>query len=164
MKFTLTHTFDYPVEKVWDMFHDPEAHVAKFAAMGHQEIEVVSSEVSEYELDITISRKVEMEIPAVAKKFLPPTNTVISTDHWEAREDGSFGGHFEVDVQGVPSSSSGITELVAIDDDSCSYTVELEVKVNIPLVGDRIAKAIKPQLEAQLLEEFRADDEWLASR
>ena len=53
--------------------------------------------------------------------------------------------------------------MVPIDEDSCRYTVQLEVKVKVPLVGDKIAGALKPQLEAQMNQEFEAAEHWLAS-
>jgi hypothetical protein len=48
------------------------------------------------------------------------------------------------------------------DGTGCTYTVRLDVKVKVPLVGDRIAKALRPQLEAQLAQEFEAAEAWLA--
>ena len=89
MKFEMTHEFAYPAETVWEMMHDPDSHVAKFERMGHTDMEVLSSEVTDTSLDLVLRRQVEMEIPSVAKKFLSPSNTVTSNDHWEDRGDGS---------------------------------------------------------------------------
>ena len=89
MKFEMTHEFAYPAETVWEMMHDPDSHVAKFERMGHTDMEVLSSEVTDTSLDLVLRRQVEMEIPSVAKKFLSPSNTVTSNDHWEDRGDGT---------------------------------------------------------------------------
>ena len=69
MKISAIHQFDYPAATVWEMLHNPDSHVAKFARMGHSDIEVVSSEVTDTTLDIVLVRQVEMDIPSVAKKF-----------------------------------------------------------------------------------------------
>ena len=161
MKISAIHQFDYPAATVWEMLHNPDSHVAKFARMGHSDIEVVSSEVTDTTLDIVLVRQVEMDIPSVAKKFLQPTNTVTSTDRWEDRGDGTYGGHFSVDIKGAPAESKGITKLVPINDVACEYTLEVAVKVKVPLVGEKIAGALRPQLETQLQGEFEAAEAWL---
>jgi len=162
MKLTVSHHFDLPLDTVWAMFHDPDSHVAKFEAMGHKDLEVLESKVGDDTLDLTIRRTVELEVPSVAKKILSPTNTVTSTDHWERKADGSAGGHYSVDIKGVPAKTSGVTKLVAASDGGSDYTVELEVKVGVPLIGEKIAGALKPQLQKQMEAEFEACDAWLA--
>ena len=84
--------------------------------MGHIDMEVLSSEVTDTSLDLVLRRQVEMEIPSVAKKFLSPSNTVTSNDHWEDRGDGTYGGQFTVEIKGAPAESRGKTSLVPIDD------------------------------------------------
>ena len=163
MKLKMAHHFDHPIDQVWAMFHDPESHTAKFTSMGHRDLEVVAQETTADTLDLTIRRTVELEVPSIAKKLITPTNTVTSIDHWERRADGTFGGHYSVDIKGVPAKTSGKTNLVA-GDGGADYTVELEVKVSVPLIGEKVAGALRPQLEAQLEAEFAACDAWLADR
>jgi hypothetical protein len=69
-----------------------------------------------------------------------------------------------VDIKGVPAKTSGRTRLVAAPDGGADYTVELEVKVSVPLIGEKVAGALRPQLEAQLESEFAACETWLAER
>ena len=164
MKLALEHRFTHPVDAVWAMVHDPESHVAKFAAMGHRDIEVVASEVTPSSLDLTLRRQVDMDVPAVAAKLLQPTNTVTSVDHWTRAGDGTLAGRYEVAIKGVPAETRGVTSVVAAGDDACTYAIELDVKVKVPLVGDRIAKALRPQIEAQVRQEFDACETWLAQR
>jgi hypothetical protein len=163
VKLTLEHRIERPVADVWAMLRDPDAHVAKFAGMGHRDIEVVSSAVTDTSLDLTLRRQVDMDVPAIAARFLQPTNTVTSVDHWTRADDGTLVGHYEVDIKGVPAETRGTTSVVPDGDAACTYVIELDVKVKVPLVGDRIAKALRPQIEAQVLEEFAAADTWLSS-
>jgi hypothetical protein len=165
MDLTRSHHFAHPIDEVWAMLHHVDAHVAKFDHMGHREIVVVSSDVTDDTLDVTIRRVLDIEVPSVARKILKPTNTVTSTDHWQRNEDGNCEGHYEVDIKGVPVESHGTTEVVADDDgEGCTYTVALVVKVKVPIVGDKIAGALRGQLEKQIDTEFEACEAWLGSR
>lgn len=159
----MAHHFDHPAERVWEMFHDPASHIAKFTTMGHRDLEVLEEARTDDTLDLTIRRTVELEVPSIAKRVITPTNTVTSVDHWERRADGTYGGHYSVDIKGVPAKTSGRTNLVEADDGGADYTVELEVKVSVPLIGEKVAGALRPQLEAQLEAEFAACETWLAA-
>jgi carbon monoxide dehydrogenase subunit G len=159
---TLTHRFSHPLDAVWAMLHDPASHVAKFTGMGHRDLEVVSTESTDTSLDVTIRRTVEMEVPAVARKLITPTNTVTSVDHWSRESDERLAGRYTVDIKGVPAETRGRTSVVADGPDACTYTIELSVKVKVPLIGEKVAGALKPQLTEQIEAEFAACDTWLA--
>lgn len=161
MELSFSHDFAQPIDVVWAMLHDPAAHVAKFERMGHTDLEVLSEEVGDSSLDLTIRRQVSVEVPSIAQKFISPNNTVTSVDHWERVDDDTCKGHYTVDIKGAPAETKGTTSVVATDE-GCTYTVKLDVKVKVPLVGDRVAKALKPQLERQMESEFEAADAWLA--
>lgn len=161
MELTFSHDFDQPIDVIWSMLHDPDAHVAKFTRMGHTDLEVLDQTVTDTTLDLTIKRQVEIEVPSVAKKFISPSNTVTSVDHWERVDDDTCQGHYEVDIKGAPAETKGSTSVEATGT-GCRYTVVLDVRVKVPMVGDRIAKALKPQLEKQMIEEFDAAEAWLA--
>jgi carbon monoxide dehydrogenase subunit G len=164
VKLTLEHRLERPIAEVWAMLRDPDSHVAKFAGMGHRDIEVVSSAGTDTSLDLTLRRQVDMDVPAVAARFLQPTTTVTSVDHWTRADDGSLAGSYEIDIRGVPAETRGTTSVVPDGAEACTYVIELDVKVRVPLVGDRVAKALRPQIEAQVLEEFAAADAWLSRR
>lgn len=162
MDITLSHHFDRPFADVWAMLCDPDAHVAKYEHMGHRDVSVVSSDVAGDSFDITIVRQVDIDVPGIAKKVINPSNTVTSTDHWELGVDGTATGQTEVDIKGVPVQSTGKATLVAGSDDGCDYSVALTVKVKVPLIGEKVAGALRPQLEEQLAGEFAAGEAWLA--
>lgn len=161
MELTFTHRFDRSIDEVWAMVHDPASHVAKFTRMGHRDLEVVDEVVTDSSLDLTIRRQVDIDVPSVAAKFISPSNTVTSVDHWERAADGTLSGHYSVDIKGAPAETRGTTA-VRPDGDGSLYTVVLDVKVKVPLVGDRVAKALRPQLEHQMEQEFEAAEAWLS--
>ena len=160
MELTFTHRFDATIDEVWAMVHDPDAHVAKFTRMGHTDLEVLDHTSTDTTLDLTIRRQVTVEVPSIAQKFISPTNTVTSVDHWQRDGDDRCSGHYSVDIKGAPAETRGTTLLVAAGD-ACDYTVKLDVRVKVPLVGDRVAKALRPQLERQMAQEFEAATAWL---
>src|SRR4051812_26621085 len=161
MDITGTHHFDRPIEEVFAAYLDPDSHVARFESMGHKDIRVRSVERGDDSLAITISRDVDIDVPGVAKKFLKPTNHVTSIDRW-ARVDGVPTSRSKVELKGVPVDSSAVATLTADDDGTgCTYEVTVSVKVKVPLVGDKIANALKGQLSEQIDAEFAAADAWL---
>ena len=101
-------------------------------------------------------------IPSFAKKFIKPRNTVVSIDDWNDFGDGTFGGTFTLDTHGVPVDIKGQTLLVANGDDKSDYTVTIDIKVSVPLIGGKLENFSKGIVNAQMDEEFRLGDAWLA--
>ena len=156
------HTFDAPIEKCWQMFHDPASHVAKFEGMGHHDVEILAEAVTDDHLHIEITREVDVEgIPGFAKKFMKPRNTVVSIDDWFDHGDGTYGGEFSLDTKGVPVEITGTTLLEAAGKKT-HYTVTLEISVKVPLVGGRLAAFSRSIVDRQLEDEFGLGDTWLA--
>jgi hypothetical protein len=163
MEFTRTHVFDAPAADCWKMFSDPKSHVAKFEKMGHIGVEVVEKKKTKKQLRIVITREVEVEgIPGFAKKFIKPRNRMVSTDEWNDHGDGTYGGHFRLDSEGVPVKISGTTHLEP-DGDETIYTVTIDLQVKVPLVGGKLADFAKGIASRQLEEEFAIGDDWLES-
>ncbi len=71
------------------------------------------------------------------------------------------GGAFTLDTQGAPVEISGTTVLVA-DGERTKYEVNVEIDVQVPLVGGKLADFSKGIVEKQLTEEFALGDTWLA--
>ncbi|MEZ5320956.1 MAG: DUF2505 domain-containing protein [Microthrixaceae bacterium] len=163
MEITRTHTFDAPAEQCWAMFSDPASHTNKFERMGHIGVEVVEKKKTKKQLRIVITREVEVDgIPGFAKKFIKPRNTMVSTDEWNDLGDGTYGGTFVLDTKGVPVQISGRTRLEPKGQQT-EYTIVLDIKVNVPLVGGKLADFSKGIALRQLDEEFAIGDEWLAA-
>lgn len=164
MHLALTHHFDRSLDELWAMIADPEAHVAKYRHMGHRDVEVLRTAQGDGWIEIAIVRQVDVEVPAVAKRFIHPANTVTSEDRWERHADGAITGRSDVGIRGVPVASVGSSRLVAGGSGACDQTIELALDVKVPVVGERVAKAMRSQLEAQIRAEFAASEDWLAGR
>lgn len=144
------------------MVHDPDSHVAKFAAMGHREIEVVDCEVDDDRLRIVIDRLVDVEVPSFARKVIRPTNRVRSVDEWHRKDDSTCAGSFTLSTAGVPIEIAGTTSLTARAERS-DYRIDVDLTVRVPIIGGRIAEVAKGIVQRQLDDEFRLADDWLST-
>ncbi len=162
MDYKATHTFDAPIERVWEMFTDREAHVAKFTEMGHRDIEIVECTQSNDLFRLVVRRVVDVELPGFARKVLKPTNTVITTDVWRDHGDGTYGGDWHLETIGAPVDIKGTTKLVPASEGKTRYELGVTLKVNVPLIGGRIADWAKGDTAKQIKQEFAAGDTWLA--
>jgi len=162
MDLTDTHTYDAPIDAVMDMFADEEAVTARYASMGHRDIEVLECERTDDSLVVKTSRVVDVDLPGFAKKVLKPTNTMVQTDEWTAVDGGDWDGTFKVDVAGSPVELSGKMRMTP-DGEQTDSTVTITMNVKVPLVGGKIADwAGKNEVRTTLAAEFAAGDAWLA--
>jgi hypothetical protein len=98
-------------------------------------------------------------IPGFAKKFVGDEINIIQTEDWTS----SAKGIINLVIPGKPGEITG-TALVTEDPDGTTETVNLAVKVNIPLVGGKIEGLITDLLSKALRAEHRTGVEWLQSR
>lgn len=164
MQIEQHHTFEAPIAACWAMFSDPASHIAKFEGMGHHGVTVVEKKKTKKQLHIVITREVDIDgIPGFARKFVKPRNTVVSVDDWNDFGDGTYGGTFTLDTQGVPMEIRGTTLLTDAGDDRTDYTISIDLKVNVPLVGGKLADFGRSIVLKQLTQEFALGDAWLGS-
>lgn len=162
MKFTMQHTFDAPIDRVWAMFSDPDAHVTKFTAMGHRDIDVLESEMSDDSIHLVVTRVVEMDLPGFAKRVMKPTNTVVTTDDWHRNADGTCEGTQDIDTKGAPVKVNASTKLVGAAQRT-EYTVEIDLSVKVPLIGGKLSDWSRGMVSKQVEQEFNAGDSWLST-
>ena len=162
MLIECVHTLDADVERCWEMIRTPDFHVRKFEQMGHHNVEIVAQELDDHEVYFHIARDVEVDqIPAFARKFFSPKNHVVSHDRWSAYDDGTFAGEFSAHSRGVPVKVSGTT-LLEPDGSRTTYTITTDVRINIPLVGNRFNGYAEDLTRMQFAEEYDLADQWLA--
>lgn len=161
MDFTGEHEFDAPIDRVWAMFQDPRSHTAKFASMGHRDIEIVESTQTEDAFHLVVRRVVDVDLPGFAKRVMKPTNTVTTTDDWQRHDDGTCTGAQQVSTQGAPVKIEATTRLDPRDGITL-YTVSVHLEVKVPLIGGKLSDWAKGMVGTQLDQEFAAGDRWLA--
>ena len=96
-------------------------------------------------------------IPGFAKKFVGDEINIVQSEEWTSPEKGNI----HVSIPGKPGEMVG-TALLTEDPDGTTETVNLTVKVNIPLVGGKIEGLIADLLSKALRAEHRTGVKWLA--
>ena len=96
-------------------------------------------------------------IPSFAKKFVGDEINIVQSEDWTSPEKGNI----HVTIPGKPGEITG-TALVTEDPDGTTETVNLTVKVNIPLVGSKIEGLIADLLTKALRAEHKVGVDWLA--
>jgi hypothetical protein len=109
-------------------------------------------------MTVTIDQVQEAKgIPGFAKKFVGDEINIVQTEDWTAPAKGNI----HITIPGKPGEMSG-TALLTEDPDGTTETVNLTVKVNIPLVGGKIEGLIADLLSKALRTEHKVGVEWLA--
>jgi uncharacterized protein DUF2505 len=96
-------------------------------------------------------------IPGFAKKFVGDEIHIVQTEDWTSPEKGNI----NLVIPGKPGEITG-TALVTQDPDGTTETVNLTVKVNIPLVGGKIEGLVADLISRALRAEHHVGVEWLA--
>ena len=162
MEFSASHRYDRPLDQVSAMFLDPEAHVGRYALMGHSEIEILEVDAGDDVLDLKTVRTVEGEVPKMAQKIIKPTNTVTTTDRWE-RSGGVFTGRSRIEASNVPGIATIAAVIEPDGDTACTYNIVLTLDLKVPLIGDRFVALLRPQVMEIVDAEFEAWDRWLTT-
>lgn len=98
-------------------------------------------------------------IPAFASKFVGDEITIVQEEDWTT----PTGAAVTVTIPGKPGDMSGRAELAGTGSGTVE-TVDLTVRVSIPLVGSKIEKLIADLLVKALRKEHEVGTEWLARR
>ncbi len=96
-------------------------------------------------------------IPSFARKFVGEEINIVQSEDWTSPEKGNI----HVSIPGKPGEMSG-TALLTEDPDGTTETVNLTVKVNIPLVGGKIEGLVANLLSKALRAEHKVGRDWLA--
>jgi hypothetical protein len=96
-------------------------------------------------------------IPGFARKFIGDEINIVQSEDWTAPEKGNI----TVVIPGKPGEMSG-TALLTEDPEGTTETVNMQVKVNIPVVGGRLEGFIADMLRKALGAEHREGVAWLA--
>jgi hypothetical protein len=96
-------------------------------------------------------------IPSFARKFVGNEINVVQTEDWTSPEKGNI----HVAIPGKPGEMKGTAHLTE-DPEGTTETVNLSIKVNIPLVGSRIEGLIAGLLVQALHAEHRTGVAYLS--
>lgn len=152
-------TYDAPLADVAAMLADPEF---REAVCEHQRVIRHSVEI-EPDGDGFRARIEQVQaakgIPSFARKFVGDEIEIVQTERWASTERGDI----TVEIPGKPGDMSGSAQLREAGG-TTTETVDLTVKVGIPLVGGKLEGLIGDLLLKALKAENVVGRKWLADR
>ena len=150
--------YDAPVERVAEMLGDPafrEQVCAYQGATSHD----VSIEADGDTKDVRISMvQPTAGVPSFAKKIVGDETTVVQEETWTSLVEADVA----VTIPGKPGDMTGTAVLEATADGGTVETVELTVKVRVPLVGGKLEGLIADLLLKALKAEHHVGRDYLA--
>ncbi len=150
-------TYDAPLIEVAAMLSDPvfRENVCRNQRATSFSVEIegnVDAKAVRIEMDQPTDR-----VPAFAKKFIGETTTIIQSENWTSPHHANV----TIGIPGKPGEINGTASLAEADGVT-TETVELEVKVKIPLVAGKIEELLAKLLGSALRAEERSGKEWLS--
>jgi uncharacterized protein DUF2505 len=160
MDLKLSATYDASPAEVFAIISDPS-----FRETACEQTHALSYDVSVTDdgPDVVIRVAREMptdQVPDFAKKFVGSTITVIQTETWHpAAGDGSRTADVQGEIKGTPAAFTGTASITGKPGDTVQ-SVDLDVKVSVPLIGKKIEPFIAKAIEAALSKEHKLGQSW----
>ena len=163
-----TITITYPA--------DPARTAQMLATPAYQEERVARAGLDDASVDVaqrgqgfvsTISGSVQpSQLPSVASRLVRSAVSFTVTESWgEPKEDGSRSGGYEVTVKGAPvkvSATSTMAPAAESAGEATTVTVDVDLKVTVPLVGKAIEEKAMGMVGRVVADEERRAAAWLA--
>jgi len=162
MDFTHRHTFDAGLDKVIELFANPEFAERRATLGGSGEGESWIDGTVDGEFTISIRRVVPAtSIPSEFRSFVGKDLHVRYTEVWQAPTEDDRVGTFAVEIVGSPGHAAGALGLTPRGDQT-DFLATGEVKVSIPLFGSMVERVIVDAVLKGLSQELAFADSWLA--
>jgi hypothetical protein len=152
-------SYDAPLADVYAMLSDPAFRQASADAQG-----VVSADVTITAQGEGMSVKIDQiqhteGVPGFAKKFAGATTRAVQTEEWTS----PAGGTITIETPGKPTSIKGTLALVE-SGGRTTETLEVEVKVRVPLIGGKLESLMGDLVTKGMDKEHTAGVAWLAGK
>jgi uncharacterized protein YndB with AHSA1/START domain len=157
MKLRHEISYDAPLADVFEMLASPAFRERSAAAMG-----VISADVTIDRtgggMEVRVDQVQPTEgVPSFAKKFAGKTTRAIQTESW----DSPTGGTIAIETPGKPTSIKGTISLAEADGRT-TETLDVEVKVKVPLIGGKLESLMADLVASGMDDEQKAGAAWLA--
>ena len=145
------------IDQVHEMLADPafREQVCDFQRVIRHDVEIKSSGDT---MTVMIDQFQSADgVPSFARKFVGEEIHIRQEEDWTSREKGNL----HITIPGKPGEMTG-TALLTEDPDGTTETVNMSIRVNIPLVGGKIEGLIADLLTKALRAEQHVGRKWLA--
>jgi Protein of unknown function (DUF2505) len=160
MELKLSASYDATPEEVFAIVTDTafrEQACEKTKALSYD----VQVSTSGADTIVRVSRKMPaVDIPDMAKKFVGDTLTVVQTETWHAAAaDGSRTADVRGEIANTPVTLKG-TASIAKNGGQTVQSIDLDVKVAVPLIGKKLEPTVVDAIRAGLVKEHDLGREW----
>jgi hypothetical protein len=156
-KLTHESSYDAPLDAVAAMIADPtyREQVAEAQGATRASVDIDGSGAG---MSVLVDQLQPAEgIPGFAKKFVGDEINIVAREEWTAVDRADL----HVTIPGKPGEMTGTLTLTE-SGASTTYTAEVDIKVNIPLVGGKIEALIADMLRKALLAEGKIGSGYLS--
>jgi hypothetical protein len=161
-RIRIEHDYAADVEVVFALISDPEYIERKYVALGGRDVSVERDDSGDGGCKVVTKRTVTIELPGFASKVLTPSQSPIQIENWlPANAAGERVCNYTVEAPGTPSRILGTHKLTPTAS-GCHHTIDIDAKVNIPLIGGKIEKFAAEQGRADIEAQFAHTDAELA--
>jgi hypothetical protein len=152
-------SYDAPLADVFAMLSDPAFRKVSADAMGVISADVVITPNGDG-ISVRIDQVQPTEgIPGFARKFAGETTRAVQTEEWVS----PAGGTITIETPGKPTSIKG-TLVLSESGDRTTETLEVEVKVKVPLLGAKLESLMADLVTKGMDKEQVAGAAWLGGR
>jgi len=157
-KLTYELTYDAPLTEVRDMLMQTDFREQVCAAQHAKRHTVTVDAAGAGGHKVVVDQVWASEgIPGFARKFVGDEIHLAQTEHWDAPDHGTV----DVEIPGKPGTMKGTIRL-AESGGTTTETVDMEIKVSIPLVGGKIEGLVSDLLKKSLSRENAVGRSYLA--
>lgn len=148
--------YDAPLDDVMSMLLDVDFRNKVCEAQGLLSYEVSITSEGDSTL-VNIDKQQPMAgLPSAATKVLGAKTDVVQRETWSGTDMT-----LTLEIPGKPGSGTGNVHVVAKGEKTVE-TVQIDVNVNVPLVGGKLAGIIVDQFVAAMEAEYAVGKSWLA--
>lgn len=159
-----TITITYPA--------DPTRTAQMLASPAYQEGRIARAGLDDASVDVaqrgqgfvsTISGNIQpSQLPSVASRFVRSAVSFSVAESWgEPKDDGSRSGGYDVTIKNAPVKVSA-TSTMSPAGEATTVTVDVDLKVTVPLVGKTIEEKAMSMVGRVVADEERRATAWLA--
>jgi hypothetical protein len=155
----LTHeiSYDAPLDAVAAMLDDPAYRDEVIVAQGGSQNSVTFEQDGDTVVVVVDQVQPADGLPGFARKFVGNEINIVQREEWTSADHAAL----HVTIPGKPGEMTGSVTL-AESGGSTTYTVDVAIKVNIPLVGGKIESLIAEMLRKALVAEGKVGRDYLS--
>lgn len=156
----LKHDLEYPghtPEEVYAMLSQPDFReaVCEYQRYPRRTVTITPNDNG---MDVKVDQyRPATEVPSFARKLVGEEINILQSEQWTSHTEMNL----QVSIPGKPGTMIG-TVVLRGHDGGTTETVDVEVKVNIPLVGGKLETFIGDMLLRALKAENKVGLRWLA--